>query len=108
MVADFFEMDAWDTYYLGANTPEESIVQVIEEENVDILAISASMTFHLNKVSDMILKIKSSLKEHKVKIMVGGRPFNISKNLWKDLGADGYAADAQKAIKVASNLILNK
>jgi methanogenic corrinoid protein MtbC1 len=25
MVADFMEMEGWDTYYLGANTPTESV-----------------------------------------------------------------------------------
>lgn len=29
MVADFFEMEGWDTYYLGANTPTRSILQTI-------------------------------------------------------------------------------
>ena len=26
MVADFFEMEGWDTYYLGANTPADAVV----------------------------------------------------------------------------------
>ena len=29
MVADFFEMDGWDTFYLGANVPITDIVQTV-------------------------------------------------------------------------------
>ena len=31
MVADFFEIDGWDTFYLGADVPTESILQTVFE-----------------------------------------------------------------------------
>jgi signal transduction histidine kinase len=37
MVADFFELDGWDTYFLGANTPTDSILRAVEERRADIL-----------------------------------------------------------------------
>lgn len=45
MVADFFEMDGWDTYFLGSSTPAGSVVQTVAERNADVLAISATMTW---------------------------------------------------------------
>lgn len=50
MVTDFFEMNGWDTYYLGANMPSESILNYINETRPHCLAISATMTFHVNAV----------------------------------------------------------
>ncbi|HEY5309978.1 MAG TPA: cobalamin B12-binding domain-containing protein, partial [Casimicrobiaceae bacterium] len=41
MVADFFEMEGWDSYYTGANTPTGGVVQAIVERRPDVLAISA-------------------------------------------------------------------
>ena len=47
MVADFFEMDGWDTYFLGANTPAESVLRTADERRADVLAVSCTMTFHI-------------------------------------------------------------
>ena len=37
MVADFFEMDGWKTYYLGANTPTESVIQTIKSKKANLI-----------------------------------------------------------------------
>jgi len=107
MVADFFEMDGWDTYYLGANTPAESIIQTIEAVKGDILAVSASMTFNINETRRLIDKVKDADPGKRVRVLVGGRPFNLAQDLWQSVNADGYAPDAQKAIQVAG-MLLNK
>ena len=105
MVADFLEMDGWDTYYLGANTPTESILLAIEEREAEVVAISATISFHVSKVTELIENIHSSLSHLPVKLMVGGYPFNISSGLWQQVGADGYARNALEAVTVAHRLI---
>jgi methylmalonyl-CoA mutase cobalamin-binding domain/chain len=105
MVADFFEMEGWDTYYLGANTPIESIVQTAIDQDVNILGISATMTYHVSTVADLISKVHTSEVGPEMKILVGGYPFNVDPELWKKINADGYAKDAQDAIHVANQLI---
>ncbi|MBN1813719.1 MAG: cobalamin-dependent protein, partial [Anaerolineae bacterium] len=96
MVADFFEMEGWDTYFLGANTPTESILHMVKEHRANILAVSATMTFHVERVRELIAAARQ--KELKARILVGGYPFNIAPGLWRNVGADGYAPDAQEAI----------
>lgn len=106
MVTDFFEMDGWDTYYLGANMSIDGVVRFLVETKPLFLAISATMTFHLSQVEEMIKKIRAeSLIPANLKIMVGGYPFNIAVNLWKELGADGYAPGASEALQVAGKLL---
>jgi methylmalonyl-CoA mutase cobalamin-binding domain/chain len=105
MVADFFEMEGWDTYYLGANTPAEAIVQQIEERRADVLGISATMTFHVRAVESLIEQVRASDVGARVKILVGGYPFQIAPELWQRLGADGYGRDAQEAVAVAHRLV---
>jgi methanogenic corrinoid protein MtbC1 len=107
MVADFFEMAGWDTYYIGANTPIESILETLHTQKIDLIAISATITYNIPEVSKLINSIKSSDVGSNIKILVGGRPFNISQELWKKVGADGYAPDAEKAIEKAHQMILN-
>ncbi len=102
MVADFFEMDGWDTHYLGANTPTASLIRLLEETGAELLAISATMTLHVSQVTRTIKQIRAASP---VRIMVGGYPFNIAPDLWQEVGADGYAPNAAEALRVAARLV---
>ncbi len=105
MVADFFEMEGWDTFYLGANMPPSGIIKELEERKAEVLAISATMTFHISAVTNLITTIRSNENFKSVKIMVGGYPFNVEPSLWQKVGADAYAKNADEAIKVANSLL---
>jgi methanogenic corrinoid protein MtbC1 len=104
IVADFLEMEGWDTYYLGANVPAPSILQSLQERNAQVLAISATMTFHVGAVESLISAVRASEAVREVKILVGGYPFNVEPNLWQSVGADAYAVDASGAIAAANQL----
>ena len=106
MVAEFFEMEGWDTYFLGANTPAMSIIQLAKEKKAQVLAVSATLTPHLIHVEKLIDELrKSDVKE--IKIIVGGNAFNLSEDAWQGIGADGYAADALGAIHLAEQMVLS-
>jgi len=105
MVADFFEIEGWDTYYMGANTPDSSIIQAIKKFDPDILALSATLPIHQSMLKRTISTVRASDADARVKIIVGGHALNSSKNLWKEVGADGYAANAEEAIHLASRLV---
>jgi methanogenic corrinoid protein MtbC1 len=105
MIGDFFEMEGWDTYYLGANTPTRSIISTIEEEDADVLAISVTITMHVSRAADLIDRVRSSEAGGDVKILVGGYPFNLASDLWRKVGADGYARNAQEAIATVDELV---
>jgi methanogenic corrinoid protein MtbC1 len=104
MVADFFEMEGWDTYYLGSNTPASSILQTIEEQNADVLAISATIPYHVSKVAALIENVRTTFTDDQINILVGGYPFNTSPDLWQRVGADGFAPNAQEAIALANKM----
>lgn len=105
MVADIFEMEGWDTYYLGANTPNESIIQTIIDLKPDIIAISASIHYNIVAVMDLIKLIRNTPDISNIKIMVGGRPFLLAPELWRKVGADGCPTNAIKALSLADELI---
>ncbi len=104
MVADFFEMSGWDTYYLGANTPARSIVRAIVERDAQVLAVSATITAHVGTVTDLIADVRAELGERPVRVLVGGYPFNLVPDLWKTVGADASAASAADAVALAGRL----
>lgn len=106
MVADFFEMEGWDTYYLGANIPAEGIIDAIELRQADILAISTTMISNIPATEELLQEIRASEAGKTVKILVGGYPFNISPDLWKKIGADACASNALDAVTKASALLM--
>ena len=105
MVADFFEIEGWDAYYLGANTPADSILRTLKERDAEVLAISATMTFHVGDVADLVARVRSEEATKMVRVLVGGYPFNLSPGLWRTIGAHGYAPDAQEAVALAMCMV---
>ncbi|MCA9114561.1 MAG: response regulator [Planctomycetaceae bacterium] len=104
ILADLFEIRGWNTIYLGANAPAESIAQAIVANSARVLAISTTMTRHLFGVEEVIRLVRSFPGCEHVQLMVGGYPFLIDPYLWKRVGADATATDAREAIRVASQL----
>ena len=105
MVADFFEMEGWDTYFLGANTPPEGVLRAVEERQADLLTVSVTMTFHLSHVSALIERLRKQADVKRTRVLVGGYPFNLSPDLWQKVGADGYAVDARGALGEAERVL---
>src|SRR6056297_229520 len=107
MLADFFEMEGWDTYYIGANTPADSIIQNLKYNRIDVLALSVLMTFHIKKAKTLIKKIREEEDLDNLKILVGGYPFKIADGLWEKIGADGFGRDADEAITITRRFLEN-
>lgn len=104
MVSDFFEMDGWDTFYLGASTPTPSVLQTVKERRADVLLVSATITSHVRAVAGLVEAVRAHFGD-RVKILVGGYPFNVDPDLWRRVGADACAGDAEEAIAVATRLV---
>jgi methanogenic corrinoid protein MtbC1 len=107
MISDTFELDGWETYYLGANMPDVNILSSIKEQKADLLALSVTMPFHLDRAAKLIEKIRNDADFDKLKIILGGYTFNIDQTLWKRLGADGMACNSYDAVLLANQLIKN-
>ncbi len=105
MVADFFEMDGWDTFFLGSNTPVNDIIRMVDDLEADLIAISATMSYYLGEVKGLIDALKDHSFKKPLKIIVGGYPFNTDKELWRFVRADGYCPNAQIAVDFANNLM---
>lgn len=108
MVTDFFEMEGWDTYYMGANMPSDNLISAIKEYEADVLAISVTMPLHLEKVETLIKAIRRKKGITDLKILVGGYVFRTEPGLWKKIGADGSAASAKEAIEIATEMVIQK
>jgi MerR family transcriptional regulator, light-induced transcriptional regulator len=73
MVADVLEVHGWDAWFLGANTPVEDLLQLIDEKRPDALGLSVSIYFNMGPLTRMMEKVRSHYKD--LEILVGGQAF---------------------------------
>ncbi|MDP9141880.1 MAG: cobalamin-dependent protein [Pseudomonadota bacterium] len=104
MVCDFFEMDGWHTHYLGANVPAADVIQTIVQVKAGVVAISATIAYHVHAVTELIAAVRRTPACCNVTILVGGYPFKVAPELWRIVGADGSANDAESAVTLANRL----
>jgi methanogenic corrinoid protein MtbC1 len=103
MVADFFQAEGWDARYLGANLPVSALAQEAARSPVDLIALSATLATNVHWVARAIAAIREAGGRQPV--MVGGQPFLVSPNLWREVGADATAADCEESTRVAAGLL---
>lgn len=108
MVCDFLEMEGWDTWFLGASTPADSVVRMAADRGADIVGISAAMVFNLPAVTDLICCLRSEPRTKNIPILVGGNPFNGAPDLWRTLQADGHARNAREAVCAAASMVVQR
>ena len=72
MVADFFEMDRWDTYYIGPNTPALSLLRAARDRKADVIAISCTMPSFLPAVHYLIRSLRADPARRRQRSSWGG------------------------------------
>lgn len=105
MVADFFEIEGWEVFYLGANMPTGDVISMLEQRRAHLLAISVTLGGHVLQVRELIESVRVSSMGKRVKIMVGGQPLNRAPEAWRAIGADFTARDAREAVDLAMEAI---
>jgi 5-methyltetrahydrofolate--homocysteine methyltransferase len=86
---------------LGVDVSPEAFVAAADE--VDVIGLSALLTTTMGHMKDALNALEAAGKRSKVKVMVGGAP--VTEAFARSIGADGYAADASRAVAVAKSLI---
>ncbi|MFQ3620765.1 MAG: cobalamin-dependent protein, partial [Spirochaetales bacterium] len=59
MVADFFELEGWDSYFIGANTPSESLLRMVQDKKPDIVGLSVTLLVHLEELYSLIPRLRT-------------------------------------------------
>lgn len=108
MVADFFEMAGWDTYYLGANMPIPDIVGTVTSKRADVLAVSATLAVRRSALARLVSRVRASSLGDRVKIIIGGGATFTRPQLCQEIGAHGCAGDAQEALELVERLLAHQ
>ena len=88
---------------LGTDVPAETFISAVKEHQPDFVAMSALLTTTMPNMQTTIEAMKEAGVRDQVKVMIGGAP--ITDAYAEKIGADGYAADASRAVKLAKSLL---
>jgi methanogenic corrinoid protein MtbC1 len=104
MVCDLFELRGWRSFYLGSSMPRADLLRFIEQNRADVIGISAIYDANVESVQRLIPQVRANTPRN-VKILTGGQPFLRQPSLWREIGADGTAADAAESVEAAESLL---
>lgn len=98
MLCDLLDQEGWETHYLGATVPTESLVGMVRDRRPDVVALSATIAPHLPHVRATIATIREATAPEPPLFLLGGRQFLGQPELGARLGADLTAQDAGEAV----------
>jgi 5-methyltetrahydrofolate--homocysteine methyltransferase len=87
---------------LGVDVPPEAFVATADE--VDVIGLSALLTTTVGSMKTTLEALDAAGKRPRVKVIVGGAP--VTEGYARSIGADGYAADASRAVALTKSLVL--
>ncbi len=88
---------------LGTDVSAEQFVEAVEERQPDILALSALLTTTMGNLKQVIDVLQEAGVRDTVKVLVGGAP--VTQAFADQIGADGFAPDASRAVAIAKGLM---
>ena len=106
LVNIMLEGAGFTVYDLGVNVAPETFVEQIQEHQPDIVGFSAFLTTTMPMFKANINALEKAGIRDDVIVMVGGAP--VTQEYADKVGADGYAADASAAVRLAKDLIERK
>ncbi len=105
MISNLLELEGFEVFFLGTNTPAPELVRLCIDESIRILALSVTMDYHINALSSLIAAVRSETPLRTTKILAGGSAVNRNPEVWKTSGADGSAAGIDTVIAKIAQLL---
>ncbi len=94
ILCDLMELRGWNSIYLGAAVPVDSILSALKKHKPDLVALSVTMPFYLEQCEEAVRRIKARSEFEDIRVAVGGRAFNLAPGLPDKWGVDVMAANA--------------
>ena len=103
LVGMMLEGAGFELVDLGSDVSPEKFTQAVQENQPDILAMSALLTTTMPSMKTTMEALEGAGLRSQVKVMVGGAP--ITDEYANGIGADGFAPDASRAATLAKKLV---
>ncbi len=103
IVISMLQGNGFEVMDLGVDVDPKSFVEVVRDNDLQILGLSALLTSTMPMMEATIKALEKAGLRQKGKVMVGGA--SVTQAYADRIGADGYGADAVAAVEKARALI---
>jgi corrinoid protein of di/trimethylamine methyltransferase len=103
LVAALLEGGGFEVHDLGVNVTPEKFIDAIKLYDAQILGMSALLTTTMLSMKAPIAALEMAGLRDTVKVIIGGAP--ITADFARQIGADGYGANAVEAVALAKQLV---
>ncbi|MFA6233249.1 MAG: cobalamin-dependent protein [Bacteroidota bacterium] len=86
---------------LGGGLQTKDLLRIVREEKIRILLLSVLMLPSALHIKDLV----APLADEGVILIVGGAPFRLDTELWKEIGANATARDSAETLSLISQLV---
>lgn len=102
LVSMMLEGAGFEIMDLGTDVAPEKYVAAVQA-GANLVALSALLTTTMPNMKAVIEGLRAAGLRDKVKVMIGGAP--VTDSYAAQIGADGYASDASRAVNLAKSLV---
>jgi methanogenic corrinoid protein MtbC1 len=101
LVSMIVEGAGWEVIDLGVDVNSDKFIKTIKENEDAVVGLSALLTTTMHNMKVIAEEIKKAYPS--IKLMIGGAPVN--EEFRKEIGADNYSPDPQKAVLYLNSLV---
>jgi MerR family transcriptional regulator, light-induced transcriptional regulator len=95
LITDIFEVNGWDSYYLGTNTPIDDLLLFVKEKQPDLVGLSLAIYYNMPNLQRSIKALRKKFPE--MPILVGGQAFRWGGNeILEEFSHVKFAGDMQE------------
>jgi 5-methyltetrahydrofolate--homocysteine methyltransferase len=103
LVAMMLEGAAFEIIDLGVDVSPDKFVEAVKTHQPRIVGLSALLTTTMPSMRTTIEALTAAGVRDQVKVIVGGAP--VTEAFARDIGADGFAPDASRAVRLTRTLV---
>jgi len=103
IVISMLQGNGFEVMDLGVDIAPERFVEVVRNNDLQILGLSALLTSTMPMLDETIEALEKAGLRQKTKVIIGGAP--VTQAYADQVGADGYGADAVAAVELTRALI---
>jgi len=103
IVVFMLDVNGFEVYDLGVDVPAQKFVEKIKESGAYIVGLSGFLALAFDSMKQTVEAIQAAGLRDKVKVMIGGG--QVSDEVRKYTGADGYGMDAMAGVSMAKKWI---
>jgi len=101
LVVTLLKASGFDVHDLGNDVPPKRFVEMVKEKKPNVVGLSSLLTSTLPKIRETLEALKEAGVRETVKVIVGGRA--MTQEMADEYGADAYAEDAVKGLKIVKS-----